>query len=551
MLSLKITGPHSVRWLAETGQWALAPNVDKLPKEIPVSRFPFVIGRAEDCSLVLPQSEELQGTTSRWHCYLLERQEGQIYLGDGSLKAMPESGRPKPSISGTLLNGMRLQVPALLKAGDVLKVGPWQFEVKTAAGAKVEAGNILEDIAQARGRQVDPSDPRITQKFGQMHELVRRLAQIPGIEESLITLLSYCTAKIDAAEVAAILMIRPDGSFYSHLAWQKGMGKVPQFDFSQRLLQSLPPQQSFLLQSKLKDRSQSQSVHDISSGLLLPLWGKGDRLGVFYLDNRHSGKTFTDEDLYLASAIASLVSLQLALGRQAELTRIEENMSRYFAPDVVQRILAQSAAGTPVGLEVQEKFVAVLFVDMEGFTSMSRTKTPKEISEILNPYFETLAQCIQNNGGHVNKFIGDAVMGIFGANPGETGDLRPQQIAAQAARAALDMLRRWPEVMAQRGLPQKRLRVGINAGRAVVGNIGYSQRLEYSVLGDAVNVASRMEHLAPPNRAAVSEETRKLLDGNFTFDDGGEQEVKGVGKVHVYIIAAPVPASAPSPQGPA
>ncbi|MEK7357046.1 MAG: hypothetical protein AAB250_11395, partial [Bdellovibrionota bacterium] len=90
--------------------------------------------------------------------------------------------------------------------------------------------------------------------------------------------------------------------------------------------------------------------------------------GVLYLDNRRNGRTFTEGDLYLGSALASLISLQLALEKQAALARVEENMARYFAPDVVERIVEQSVGSGQVGLDVQERAVTVLFGDMEGFT---------------------------------------------------------------------------------------------------------------------------------------------------------------------------------------
>jgi len=256
-------------------------------------------------------------------------------------------------------------------------------------------------------------------------------------------------------------------------------------------------------------------------------------LGVFYMDNRRNGHTFTESDLYLGSAIASLISLQLTLEAQAKITRIEENMARYFAPDVVDRIVEQSADGTVIGLEVQERDVTVLFVDMEAFTEMSRSKTPREISEILNPYLETVALVIQREGGHVNKFIGDAVMGIFGAQPGET-DQDPARYAAQAVRAALKIPETWAAEAEKRRLPAPRVRIGINSGRAVVGNIGYSARLEYSVLGDTVNVASRFEKLAPPNFAAVSEATRALTIDLFEYESLGVKEIKGVGKLEAF-----------------
>jgi adenylate cyclase len=534
-MQLAIFGPNSAAPGGQAGRWKLLRGSRGGQRTLAVSAGPFVIGRAEDCHLVLPEGEDLRAVTSRWHCHLLE-QGGRWTLTDGSLTPMPDTGKPRPSISGTRVNGRKITAPTGISHGDVIEVGPWQLEViledKPAAEA-LDAGDILQDVAQGEARRVEATDPKLKEKFGQIHELVRRLAQIPDIAESLTALLSYATSKIQAAEVAAILIAHPDGGFLVRLAWQKNMGKVPDFRFSASLLQSLPPDQSVLLQAKLKDRSASQSVHDISSGLLLPLWGKGARLGIFYLDNRRTGATFTEEDLYLCSALASLISLQLALEMQARVLRIEENMARYFAPDVVQRIVELSSTDDPVGLDVQEKDVTVLFVDMEGFTTLSRSKTPREISEVLNPYLETVARSIQAEGGHVNKFIGDAVMGIFSAHPGESGS-DPALYAKQAVRAGLAIPTAWREEAAKRRLPQVRLRIGINSGRAVVGNIGYPARLEYSVLGDTVNIASRFEKLAPPNRVAVSDATRKLTENVFEYEDLGDREVKGVGFLRAY-----------------
>jgi adenylate cyclase len=544
-MRLSIIGPHSFKPVGDAGRWRLLREDPGGSRTIEVSGGPFVIGRSEDCHLVLPEAPELRAVTSRWHCHL-DLRDGVWSVTDGSLQPMPDTGTPKPSISGTRVNGRRIQAPAVLSHGAVVEVGPWRLELlldaKPAAQA-VDASEILEDMARGEARKLDAADPRLKEKFGQIHELVQRLSQIPDIEESLTALLSYATNKIAAAEVGAILLSHPDGGFEVRLAWEKNLGKMPDFRFSSSLLASLPPDQSVLLQSKLKDRSASQSVHDISSGLLLPLWGKGARLGILYLDNRRNGKSFTEEDLYLGSAIASLASLQLALETHARLARVEENMARYFAPDVVQRIVELSTSGSPVGLDVQEKDVTVLFVDMEAFTALSRTKTPRQISEILNPYLETVAKAIMDEGGHVNKFIGDAVMGIFGAQPGETGD--PARCAAQAVRAGLAIPAAWKEEAGRRKLPALRLRIGVNSGRAVVGNIGYSARLEYSVLGDTVNLASRMEKLAPPDRVAVSDATRRLTQDLFDFEDLGEKDVKGVGSLRIFSPLRPKAAAFP------
>jgi adenylate cyclase len=535
MMKLSIIGAHSFESYS-TDRWRLRQDAGSGAPTIEISASSFVIGRAKDCDLVLPESEALRSTTSRWHCHL-QQARGVWTVADGGTEAHPDTGRTKPSISGTRVNGKRISASTALKAGDTLEVGPWRLQIEMTPTQNipptVDASDILGDVARGKGLTVEAADPKLKAQFGQLHELVQHLAQIPGIEESMTALLSYCTNKIQAAEVAAILLEQTDGGFEVRSAWQKNLGAMPDFRFSEALLKNLPREQSFLLESKLKDLSESQNIHDISSGMLLPLWGKGERLGVFYLDNRRTGQSFSEEDLYLGSALASLISLQLTLESRASALRIEENMARYFAPDVVQSIIEQSEQDRAVGLDVQERDVTVLFVDMEGFTTASQTKTPREISEMLNPYLETVADCIQQSGGHVNKFIGDAVMGIFGPHPGQA-DGDPEDFARQAVTAALKIPGAWAKTAAEQHLTPLRLRIGINSGRAVVGNIGYSARLEYSVLGDTVNLASRFEKLAPPNRAAVTEATKQLCGKDYSFDDLGEQPVKGVGKMRVY-----------------
>lgn len=507
--------------------------------ELEASASPFVIGRSPDCHLVLPKHEGDGAPVSRWHCHLYQDkgrkgEPGGWRIADGSPGPVEGSAGPRPSAGGTHLNGLRLRGPEPVGNGDVLQAGPWRFELVLSSAQTIELLDAFRDSGRRTALSVTSTDPRLGLKFGQLHDLVRSLAQTPSFEDSLETILSHACETIAPAEVAAVLEAAGPRGFRVRMAWRKGLGKVANFRFSEALLNSLPPEQSFLLQPRLAERSASQDLNDISSGLLLPLWGKGARVGVLYLDNRRSGTAFTEEDLYSASALAGVISLQLALQRQAELARIEESMARYFAPDVVQRIVESSAGGLARGMEASERNVTVLFVDLEGFASWGHSRTPREIADFLNPYLETAALRIQGCGGHVNKFIGDSVLGIFGALPGDLEALNPARAAAQAVRAAMELPGFWQAEATRRGLPALRVRIGVDSGKSVVGNIGYAGRLEYSVVGDVVNSAARLEKLAPPDRAAVSERTRILAESYFDFEDLGDREVRGLGKMRVF-----------------
>jgi adenylate cyclase len=134
----------------------------------------------------------------------------------------------------------------------------------------------------------------------------------------------------------------------------------------------------------------------------------------------------------------------------------------------------------------------VLFSDIRGFTTLSEAMTPEDLVKLMNEYFTVMTDRVFAHRGSLDKYIGDAIMAVFGAPVAE-----PQH-AALACRSALDMvqaLRSFRQSLRQRGLPEIDIGVGINTGPMVVGNMGSASRFNYTVVGDAVNLASRIEHL--------------------------------------------------------
>lgn len=173
--------------------------------------------------------------------------------------------------------------------------------------------------------------------------------------------------------------------------------------------------------------------------------------------------------------------------------------------------------------------VTVLFADLAGFTSFSEGRAPAEVTRMLNTYFDAVVPVVQEHGGQVDRLIGDAVMAVFeGAG---------QEVAAARAglafqRAAGDVAARQPE--------WPRFRVGINTGEASAGVLGTAGGRTYSVVGDAVNVAARIEGLAPPGAVAVGGETAAALErAGATLEDAGAIEVKGREQpAHVHLLRA-------------
>jgi len=163
---------------------------------------------------------------------------------------------------------------------------------------------------------------------------------------------------------------------------------------------------------------------------------------------------------------------------------------QHYVPPAVVDDLVADAGKLQLGGEKRE--LTVLFSDIRGFTTLSEAMAPEDLVKLMNEYFTVMTEKVFEHRGSLDKYIGDAIMAIFGA------PLAEPQHAELACRAALDMvrtLRSFQDTLRQRGLPAIDIGVGINTGPMVVGNMGSKSRFNYTVVGDAVNLASRIEHL--------------------------------------------------------
>ena len=534
---IRFTAPASCSflWQPDSGRWALRAQ-EGGETAAAVIRTPFVIGRSPDCQLILPESPELAKTTSRWHCHLVEDKE-RVMIVDGSLTEVPETGQRKLSVSGTFLNGRKINRPEALKHGDQLIVGPWVFGVEEHEEKPVNLDAALKKLSDEKPRKLVSREPHAEQVFARLHGLSLELNRSADAEANLVSILNSALVEIPGAGVAALLVEGPGNSNSARIAWQRGRGRVFDLRFSSDLVRRLPQDRGVLFASKLADPTRSQAQEKISSALLVPLWSRDSRLGILYMDNRGCKAQFSEGDLFLAHAFAGHAALQLLIEKQVYLSKVESSMSRYFGPDVVRLIVEKARAGHSVLPEVKEKTATILFVDLQGFSAFCRGRSPRAICELLSPYLQLAAECIQAHSGHVDKFIGDGVLGVFGAKP-VGGAPAEGAHAAQAVRAARRMISSWTkrsESMRSLVLP---LRIGINTGPVVVGNIGFPGRMEYGVLGDAVNLASRLEKIAEPNGIALADATKVLLGGEFQCVDAGEIPVKGFGGVRVWRLGA-------------
>jgi adenylate cyclase len=255
---------------------------------------------------------------------------------------------------------------------------------------------------------------------------------------------------------------------------------------------------------------QSILMQRVRSAMCVPLIGSENKvLGVLYVDNFMSTHQFGESDVDFAIAFAGIAAVAIENSQFSDRIRqqalVRSNFERFFTPHLAARI-ANSADAVKLGGD--KRRVAVLFSDIRGFTALSETMEPDAMAKLLTEYFSEMVECVFRHGGTLDKFIGDAVMAQWGAPLGESDDADRAMSSAMDMMEALDKLN---EHWTQQGRPTLQIGIGLNIGDAFAGNIGSERRLEYTVIGDTVNTASRLCGVAEPGEILVSEDFRSAL----------------------------------------
>jgi adenylate cyclase len=248
----------------------------------------------------------------------------------------------------------------------------------------------------------------------------------------------------------------------------------------------------------------------------------------------------------LATAMAAFAAVAYQyLVEDREKRKVKGLFARYVSKDVCDQLMADPAKARLGG---QRRQMTVLFSDIRGFTTFSEGGTPEEVVRLLNEYFSRMVHVVFAHRGTMDKFIGDAVMALFGA------PLDDPDHADHAVQAALDMIDELAVLnhhWAAEGRPALAIGIGVNSGDMVAGNIGSSAIMSYTVIGDAVNLGARLESLNKDYGTSiiVSEATRALLKGRYDIRGLGDVVVKGKTRpVAIYEVraAAARPAGEPA-----
>jgi adenylate cyclase len=459
----------------------------------------------------------------------VSRVHARFYLKDGQVWVEDQR-----SLNGTSVNDVPVTGPTRLQPGDVVLLGEvpvrWLDETREPAPAGMTERPATEARVALEDRAFDPSGSILVphasieallaghpagKPAAETESLFQRLATMAakllgtaGLAELLESVMTLVTAQI-RCQRGFILLADAAGELAPACAWeeQPGLNSSP---ISRTIARTAMNDRVTILTTDARvdprfAAGESIQIHGISSALCAPLIVEDQALGVVYLESSLSKGGFKAEDQHLLSAMANFAAVGILREREA---RFRQRLERYHSPQVVGEILRAAQNQDAPLLQARRCEISVLFADISGFTRMSEGMEPLELASILNRSFEVLTEQVFRHGGTLDKYIGDAIMAFFGAPAPDPDHAR------HAVAAAVAMQQRLKALNTDRpsGYPELRMRIGINSGEAFAGDIGCEQRMDYTVMGSAVNLASRLESgVARPGRIVVGPRTAELI----------------------------------------
>ena len=511
------------------------------PQSFTFASGEVVIGRSPDCQIVLRDFG-----ISRNHARVLVGESGEARIMDLKSK------------NGTQVNGVQV-VEAPLKDGDRITLGKFELTFGKALESKVvldegkplsdEAGTIIRSVGEL-SRLLTGSGPSKTAPDA------RKAPDVQEIEKSnrILKVLTQVAETLIAVRPVEEVLHQVMDIVFEHMPADRGFLMLEDEAVADKLVPMVVKHRSsggsegrITVSKTITDRVMHDRVsiltsdamvdprfgagdsirfHGIRSAMCAPLWNKDQVIGIIHVDSPMLTNCFTVNDLDLLTALANYAAVAVERARLNQKIVAEEKkrerLGRFLSPQVANRILAASDHGAELGApEVRE--VTILFADISGFTSMSETMSPSSVALLLNDYLSRMTDVIFKYEGTLDKYIGDAIMAVFGA-PLDMPDHAPRAI-----KAALEMQERLAEWNADRKEgPAFRIRIGINSGNAMAGEIGSINKKEYTVLGDTVNTASRLESsVAKPGSVVIGANTHAMVEGLFECRSLGSFSLKG------------------------
>jgi len=438
----------------------------------------------------------------------------------GAMRLPPTQGGATRGV--TLLGRSRSQGRATVQLTDLEESIEHRSTVEVGATSFLPSDQVT-DIQQLR-QDYD--------KLRLAHELSLDIRFDRDLDELLEAVVSRIFDMLPA-DRCAVLLMQPDGvTLEPRMVMERGGGApLETMPLSQTVLnQAISDRKAILSSDTMTDgrfeAAQSIVALAIRAAMCVPLIFEDAIFGVMQVDTRNLQNAFTPKDLQLFSTIANQTaaalknaSLVQEIQRESE-TRAR--LGRLLSPNLVEEVVAGKLDMSRGG---GRRRAAVMFTDIRSFTSMSETMTAEEVTAMLNEYFEVMVDIVFQYGGTLDKYLGDGMMALFGV-PKDDPDA-----AAQAVRCGLEMqlaLRSLNRVRAARGEPPIAMGVGVNFGEVVWGGLGSRKTMDYTVVGDVVNTASRLCSAAKGGEVLISESVRNgLPEGRFSLDALAPAQMKG------------------------
>ena len=517
---------------------------DGSTRSYPLEKPLIKIGRASDNDVVLASAER---SVSRWHAAISSNGDGSVFVEDLN------------SSNGTLLNGRVIKERARFTASDVVAVGEfkirWLEDAPEDAGFRIEAGAIELNELQHKPELLpltgtEPTAAIEVKHIELLYEVGVKLARSHSIAEVTNAAVELLF-KIDQVHRAAVILWdEKRNSFGNPELHMRNVGKTNQptgsldptkLVMSRTILNRVRQQNRPLLirDAKSDDSSLDSALSIVRAGIQAafcsPLTFQGRFLGILYADNLAQPDAFSEADFRTFTSIAAQTGLALAsaiANEQLVEREVERQALKRYLPPQVANLILDAGGASHLNGELQQ--VTVLYADIRGFTTMSERMDAREIVAILREFFSVMSTAILDCNGTLDKFIGDCIMALFGAPS-------PSEYAVRDAVLAATLMQRKMTELNQTRLQHNKapihIGVGLHSGPAVVGNIGSSDRVQYTAIGDTVNVAARLVSKAAASQIIVSEDICRALPDYGGFEPLGEVELKGrAGKLHIYSV---------------
>ncbi len=480
--------------------------------EVVAVKSSLMAGRSPECSLEVPDPNA-------------SRQHARVVF-DGTGLTLVDNR----SANGTFLNEKRVTEPMRLKHDDVFRLGETRIRIQARRGGTVEPGSEsvfgfhdseadlsqsivmpMADLAQ-QSRSPDAADRRFAGLLKAMN-LSKDINQLDRVLEGIIEVMFELFPQTERGFLMLGKTVEALQPKAVRVRNASGTQEAPKVSTS-ICRKALVEKAAFLFNdSNPGDFDQGMSIVSlkIRSAMTVPLIVDNEILGLLQVDTTDRARAFTSKDLELAAAVSQVASIALKNSQQitdlASVTRTKDNLCRFLPGPVAQQVLDGKLE---LALGGKTYAGTVLFSDIVGFTRMSETMAPERVVELMNKYFERMVPCIRNEGGSIDKFIGDAIMAFWGV------PIATDNSASQGVAAALGMqiaLLGFNSLERSQGRQAIGHGIGLNTGPVVAGNIGSTDTISYTLLGDTVNTASRIEHHAMKEQVLVSQSTWEALGG--------------------------------------